>query len=323
MGIGPTLEAWEASVLPLNYARTGKDEKNRGKIRKRLYQCVKNEAYYANIVKYMQDQVKTKKTAATAIAHHIRSFVKRERRFTPHQQRAWNELGSKYILPLQDEMLDLPQFFQCPRGSQYRYIMEIGFGGGEMLWHMVTQRPECNFIGIEVYRPGVANFLTKLLDAGLTASQLSSVQSSFNNVRLYNDDAIDVLTRSIPADSLNEVWLLFPDPWPKQRHHKRRIVQPDFVALVSEKLVDGGLFRIVTDCEDYAAWSRMILLAEPQLTENKFAAFRDGDVGELAVITKFAGRALQKGSVIWELEFKKVRKESQINVNIASHLCRT
>lgn len=279
--------------------------------------CVKNEAYYANIVKYMQDQVKTKKTAVTSIAHHIRSFVKRERRFTPHQQRAWNELGSKYILPLQDEMLDLPRLFQCPCGPQHRYIMEIGFGGGEMLWHMVTQRPECNFIGIEVYRPGVVNFLAKL-DAGLR-----EFQSGFNNVRLYNDDAVDVLTRSIPAASLSEVWLLFPDPWPKQRHHKRRIVQPDFVALVSEKLVDGGLFRIVTDCEDYAAWSRKILLAEPQLTESKFAAFRDGDVGELAVITKFAGRALQRGSVIWELEFKKVQKESQINVNIASHFCRT
>ncbi len=169
--------------------------------------------------------------------HHrrVRSFVRREGRLTPGQQKALDELWPRYGLPEQ-RTLDPRATF----GREAPLTLEIGFGNGASLATVAAQDPDSNFIGIEVHRPGVGRLL-KTID-----------EQQLNHVRIYCADAIDVLNRCIPAHSLDRVLVLFPDPWPKKKHHKRRIVQPAFVSLLADKLKGGGLLHLATDWRDYA-----------------------------------------------------------------------
>jgi len=174
----------------------------------------------------------------TAQPHHrpIRSFVRREGRLTPAQDRALGELLPRYQILPGNEQLDLAEIF----GNRHPVVMEIGFGNGSLLAEQATRHPEVNFIGIEVHRPGVGRLLQQL--------ELHENR----NVRVMNHDAVEILNHQIPPRSLSAIWLFFPDPWPKKRHHKRRILNRQFLDLAANALQEGGILHLATDWQDYA-----------------------------------------------------------------------
>jgi len=219
----------------------------------------------------------------------IRSFIRREGRLTPGQQRALEELWSKYGLNTGNDILNLPGIFSHDRPV----ILEIGFGNGELLATVAQQHPDKNFLGIEVHRPGVGHLLLKL------------EEHSINNVRVICQDAIEVLSHSIPEHSLEAVWLFFPDPWPKKKHHKRRIVNQEFLDLVARALTSTGHLHLATDWQDYAEHMistvssdpRFILMSES--TAEKGPSLLDGRPG-----TKFERRGRIKGHAITDLVYR-------------------
>lgn len=172
----------------------------------------------------------------TSARRRVRSFVLRAGRLTDGQKRALDQLWPVYGLDAGEEVLDFGALF----GTSDPVIMEIGFGNGDATWQMAIAHPEQNFLAVEVHRPGVGHLLLKLEehDAG--------------NVRVACQDAVELLRQRIPAASLAGVRIYFPDPWPKKRHHKRRIVQAPFVALLAEKIQAGGILHMATDWEPYA-----------------------------------------------------------------------
>jgi tRNA (guanine-N7-)-methyltransferase len=169
-------------------------------------------------------------------ARSIRSYVIRAGRMTPAQRRALDELWPRYGVEFAPEVLQLEQLF----ARSAPCTLEIGFGNGDHLLERALAEPHINFLGVEVHPPGVGHLLMSVARAGIS------------NLRIIAHDAVMVLQQQIGADSLNEVQLLFPDPWPKARHHKRRIVQPEFVACVAARLRPGGHFHLATDWEPYA-----------------------------------------------------------------------
>lgn len=174
----------------------------------------------------------------------IRSFVRREGRISKAQLSAWERLWPVYGLDANEAGFIV---FENLFGRLADTVLEIGFGDGQSLAEMAKNAPEKNFIGIEVYRTGVGNVLTLIEKYNLS------------NIRIFCADAIEVLTRKIPDDSLTTLQLFFADPWPKARHHKRRIVQASFVKLVSQKLKSLGTFHLATDWMDYAYHMMAIL----------------------------------------------------------------
>jgi tRNA (guanine-N7-)-methyltransferase len=166
----------------------------------------------------------------------IRSFVLRQGRLTGAQARALDELRPRYVLPLTDEIVDLEGVF----GREADRVLEIGFGNGDALLAAALAQPERDFIGVEVHGPGVGRLLKGASVAGI------------DNLRVFQDDAVQVLTRAIGPETLVEVRIFFPDPWPKKKHHKRRLVQPAFVALVHRALRAGGRLHLATDWPAYA-----------------------------------------------------------------------
>lgn len=166
----------------------------------------------------------------------IRSYVLREGRMTSGQQRAIDRLWPRYGLSIEAGELDYCRCF----GRSAPTVLEIGFGMGDSFLEMATAAPGVNFIGIEVHRPGVGHLL------GLAESM------GADNLRVYNADGVEVLTHSIPTDSLDRVQIFFPDPWHKKKHHKRRLISPTFAALVESRLKPGGILHAATDWPDYA-----------------------------------------------------------------------
>jgi tRNA (guanine-N7-)-methyltransferase len=166
----------------------------------------------------------------------IRSFVTRAGRITEAQQRALAELWPKYGIEFAPEPLEPRALY----GRDAPRTLEIGFGNGENLAALAQAHPERDFLGIEVHRPGVGRLLRALESQQLT------------NVRLICHDAVEVLERQIASQWLQEILIFFPDPWPKKRHHKRRLLQPAFVQQLAERLVPGGVLRIATDWQPYA-----------------------------------------------------------------------
>ncbi|TCK19504.1 tRNA (guanine-N(7)-)-methyltransferase [Thiogranum longum] len=223
----------------------------------------------------------------------IRSFVRREGRLTPGQQRALDELWPRYGLDFEvtPDWLD--------RADQsVPLTLEIGFGNGESLAQMAAADPDSRYIGIEVHRPGVGHLL-KTLDT----------QGS-HNVRVFCHDAVEVLEQKIADATLDRVLLFFPDPWHKTKHHKRRIVQPDFAALIARKLRPGGYFHLATDWEPYATHMLHTLQA--------CADFRNtspgGDVVErpgYRPVTKFERRGQRLGHAVFDLIFQRIKTENQ------------
>jgi tRNA (guanine-N7-)-methyltransferase len=172
-----------------------------------------------------------------SIRRRIRSYVIRAGRLTAGQRRALEQLWPVHGVESGTGILNFAELF----GNSAPVTLEIGFGNGDNLVAMAAAAPEQNFLGIEVHEPGVGHCLLGIEAAGLS------------NVRVLRNDAVEVLENRIADESLERVNLFFPDPWHKKRHHKRRIVQPDFVALLGRKLLPGGVFHVATDWPDYAA----------------------------------------------------------------------
>jgi tRNA (guanine-N7-)-methyltransferase len=218
----------------------------------------------------------------------IRSFVLREGRLTPGQQRAFDTLWPKWGIDFAPERIDLPELF----GNDQPVFLEIGFGNGETLVEQAAANPDRNFLGIEVHEPGVGHCLLKANEAGI------------ENLRIIAHDAIDVLTHQVPPKSLARLNLYFPDPWPKKRHHKRRIVQPAFLALVADRLVDRGTLNIATDWANYAEHIDEILSQS-----DRFSCLErrehDGDNPLDRPRTKFERRGLRKGHRICDWCLRK------------------
>lgn len=218
----------------------------------------------------------------------IRSFVRRAGRMTGAQERALTELWPRFGIEFSEQRLDLDAAF----GRSAPRVLEIGIGDGETLLELARDRPGTDFIGVEVHRPGIGHCLL-----GIEASALG-------NVRLVCHDAVEVLEQMLPDASLDEVLLYFADPWPKKRHHKRRIVQPAFVTLVACKLRPGGAFRLATDWAPYAQHMIDVLAASPDFEPATQAGARVSRPDSRPV-TKFERRGERLGHEVFDLEYRR------------------
>jgi tRNA (guanine-N7-)-methyltransferase len=218
----------------------------------------------------------------------IRSFVLRAGRMTPAQQQGlelhWPQKG----LSLDRGMLNFAQVFD----RDAPVVLEIGFGMGTSLLQMAQAAPDINFIGIEVHRPGVGKLLHDM------------AEQNIENIRVYCDDAVEVLQQCVPNRSLAAVQIFFPDPWHKKRHHKRRLIQPEFVQQLRQKLASGGVLHIATDWQEYAEHILAVM--------NSAEGFRNQALESYAPrpahrpITKFEQRGERLGHGVWDLLFEKI-----------------
>ena len=216
----------------------------------------------------------------------IRSFVTRAGRLSPAQARALDTLGPRFCLPYQKTPLDLDAAF----GRAAPTVLEIGFGMGGTTATIAAGMPEKNFLGVEVHTPGVGSLL-KLIG-----------EQQLENLRLIQHDAVEVVNHMLAPQSLAGVHVFFPDPWHKARHNKRRLVQPDFVALLASRLAPGAYLHCATDWEDYAQQMLEVLGAEPSL-ENTAPGFAPRP--DYRPVTKFENRGLKLGHGVWDLVFIK------------------
>lgn len=223
-----------------------------------------------------------------SIKRRVRSFVIRQGRITKAQRDALERLWSQFGIERGDTMLDLEALFPVKNPI----TLEVGFGNGSSLATMAQKNPDQNFIGIEVHRPGVGN-LIRLIE-----------EYQLSNVRVMDDDAVDILNRRIPDNSLDRLQLFFPDPWHKKKHNKRRIVQAEFTALVAQKLTDQGVFHMATDWEDYSRHMAAVMEASPEFTSMGNSPFSSRPDGR--PLTKFEDRGLKLGHGVWDLIYKKV-----------------
>ena len=219
----------------------------------------------------------------------IRSFVRRTGRLTPSQQRALDELWPVYGVDLGDDAFDLGPLF----GRSAATVLEIGFGNGETLVQQAAENPDCDFLGIEVHEPGVGHCLLMAQSAGIS------------NLKLVAHDAIEVLEAHVPHGSLRRINLYFPDPWPKKKHHKRRIVQGAFLELCADRLAPGGALHVATDWENYAEHIDEVL-TESDLFRCAERRQHSGDKPLDRPGTKFERRGLRKGHRIWDWRFEKI-----------------
>ena len=218
----------------------------------------------------------------------IRSFVRRQGRITLAQNAALETLWPVYGLDP-----GLPFNPQEAFGRDAPLVLEIGFGNGESLAAMAAAAPEKGFLGIEVHRPGVGHLLLKAQELGL------------DNVRVYCADAVEILRDRIGANSLDGVQVFFPDPWHKKRHHKRRLIDAEFVALLADRLKPGGVLHCATDWEHYAAQMLEVLEADRSLRNRA----GKGSFSERPIhrpLTKFELRGQRLGHGVWDLLFEKV-----------------
>ena len=220
----------------------------------------------------------------------VRSYVRRGGRLTAGQERALERLWPQLGLDRRPgALLDLDEVFGNPRPVS----LEIGFGNGETLVELATSRPDENFLGVEVHQPGIGGLLLELDRRALT------------NVRLLREDAVDLLQAGLPPASLAAVYLLFPDPWPKQRHHKRRILQGGLVELVARVLRPGGLFHAVTDWSDYAEQMLSQIEAAGDRFENLAGPGQFAPRPSWRPLTRFERRGLRLGHSVWDLAFRR------------------
>ena len=217
----------------------------------------------------------------------LRSFVRRQGRLTPGQQRALDTLWSQYGLELSHGMLELSSLY--PQAN--RYVLEIGFGNGASLLQMAAAAPDTLFIGVEVHRPGVGKLINDANHSGV------------HNLRVFCDDAVDVLEQSIPPQSLDGVQLFFPDPWHKKRHHKRRLVQPEFVQRLRAKIKSGGYFHMATDWENYAE-HMLDVMEQAEGFINRAGAGQFSERPDSRPLTKFEQRGQRLGHGVWDLIYQ-------------------
>ena len=215
----------------------------------------------------------------------IRSYVLRQGRTTPSQQRALEALLPRYGIVFSEHVLDLKGVF----GRTAPVILEIGSGMGETTAAIAAENPGTDYVAVEVHGPGVGSLLKRIDAAGLA------------NLRIIRHDAVEVLRHMIGDGALAAIHLFFPDPWPKKRHHKRRLVQPEFAALAARRIAPGGYLHAATDWPDYAAQIDEVLSANPH-----FEKLAPGEK-QKRPLTKFERRGLGLGHPVRDLLF--LRKE--------------
>ena len=218
----------------------------------------------------------------------VRSFVLRAGRATAGQQRALAQLWPKYGVEFSPTALDLPTLF----GRAAPRMLEIGFGAGEALLEFASAHPEIDCIGVEVHRPGVGRLL------------LGAEAVTLSNLRVICHDAVEVLQHQLPPASIALVHIFFPDPWPKKRHHKRRLIQPAFVELLAKVIAPGGTLRLATDWEPYAQHMREVIDASSAFAN---IAADAGFVARSAerTLTRFERRGQRLGHGVWDLEYRR------------------
>jgi tRNA (guanine-N7-)-methyltransferase len=233
------------------------------------------------------------------------SFVRRDNRLRPRLQRTWDQHHRTWVLDVPraqasmsvapDYLLDQVRDF----GRTAPLVVEIGSGTGDAVIQGALARPGTNFLAVEVYRPGMAATLAKI------------VRHDLSNVRLVQADAVQVLEHMLGPGSVAEIWVFFADPWHKNRHHKRRLVNPVFAELAASRLVRGGTLRLATDWADYARQMRDVLAACGSLTNRYSGELADLQTGfaprfEGRVMTRFEHKALALGSTIYDLELRRL-----------------
>jgi len=219
-------------------------------------------------------------------ATHIRSFVHRRGHITQGQRDALEQLLGKWSIPYASRRLDLAAAF----GREAPTVLEIGFGMGETTQKIAQARPGDNFLGVEVFNAGVGSLLRRIEESGL------------QNLRIVQHDAVEVVRDMIAPDTLAGVHVYFPDPWPKKRHHKRRLIQPPFVALLASRIKPGGYIHCATDWQEYAVQMLEVLGAEP-LLRNTAAGYAPRP--DYRPQTKFETRGLRLGHGVWDLIFQR------------------
>ncbi|MEY2853571.1 MAG: hypothetical protein RL030_703 [Pseudomonadota bacterium] len=231
----------------------------------------------------------------------IRSYVVRAARMTPGQRRALEQLWPRFGIDAVPAVLDLDAIF----GRAAPRTLEIGFGNGEHLVMLASAHPERDFIGVEVHPPGVGHLLQLTVNSGL------------GNLRVIRHDAVAVLEQQIGTGALDEILVLFPDPWPKKRHHKRRLVEPRFAGLAASRLVPGGVLRLATDWTPYAQQMLEVLGAEPLLVNEAGAGnFMTRDAARQP--TRFERRGERLGHEVHDLAFRRVVAPTGFNAGCAA-----
>lgn len=225
--------------------------------------------------------------ANDASQRRIRSFVLRQGRLTKGQARALETVFPKFGITYKPELLDLNAQFGR---ADSKKILEIGFGMGETTAKIAQTLPECDFLAAEVHTPGVGALL-KLID-----------ELALTNIRVIQHDVVEVLQNMLPDASLDGIHIFFPDPWHKKRHHKRRLIQAEFVKLLCTKLKPGGYIHVATDWQEYAEWVLEVLSAELQLqnTAKDYA-----EKPSYRPLTKFENRGIKLGHGVWDMVFTR------------------
>lgn len=220
----------------------------------------------------------------------IRSFVRRQGRMSPALKQALIDLAPNYELPYNTQCLDLNTVF----GRTAPRIMEIGFGNGMGFIELAQQNPQHDYLGVEVHRPGIANVFVQAYSLGL------------KNVRVIGHDVHEVLTHQIADSALDAVYIFFPDPWPKPKHFKRRLIQSNFVDLLVRKLKIGGIVHLATDWSDYARQMLKVLEAEPRL-RNQAGVGNYSARPQWRPLTKYERRGQSKGHEVSDLLFERIK----------------
>lgn len=222
----------------------------------------------------------------------IKSYVLRAGRTGPGQQRAFEQLGPRYLLKYAPQPLDVSAAF----GRSAPLFLEIGFGMGTATAHIAQVRPQDNFIACEVHEPGVGALL-KLIGEG-----------DIQNIRIVQHDAVEVLDHMLGESSLEGVHIFFPDPWHKSRHHKRRLIQGPFVNRLARHLKPGGILHLATDWEPYAEQMHSVLSAEPLLANTALEPSPHGCAPkpDYRPLTKFENRGIKLGHGVWDLVYRRV-----------------
>jgi tRNA (guanine-N7-)-methyltransferase len=217
----------------------------------------------------------------------VRSYVLRQGRVSNAQRRAYESLLPRFGLEYASGALDLDGVFarRAPR------ILEIGFGMGETTAQIAASHPDIDYLAIEVHTPGIGSLLKQIDERGLM------------NVRIIQHDAVEVLQHMIAPDTFDGAHIFFPDPWPKKRHHKRRLIQPAFVTLLATRLKRGAYLHVATDWEEYAGQILEVLVSESML-QNTAADFAPRP--QYRPLTKFEQRGLRLGHRVWDIVFKRV-----------------
>lgn len=232
------------------------------------------------------DESPEQSTSERPPARVIRSFVKRAGRTTSGQHKALTELGPQFVVPFETKCLNFESLF----GRAGPVVLEIGFGMGEATAQIAKTLPAVNFLACEVHEPGVGALLKRIGEQEIT------------NIRIISHDAVEVLKHMIPPGSLSGFHLFFPDPWHKKRHHKRRLIQPEFVRQLMPYFGAGAYMHCATDWEPYAQQMLEVLSAEPQL-KNTAEGFAEKP--HYRPLTKFENRGLRLGHGVWDLVFIK------------------